>query len=282
MFKKLLMMVVLISVCAFTTSVFAEVGPLTAKYQEMIKSAGNVFIKCEAYSLYDINYDNKKKKKMKPSLMKEVAINSNDIYCYEKVKNKYCTGFTDFVTIAKGNKVYVLNFDKKLAEFYNLQLYGQTVAVTLTGGNNFIPDALIYILPEGLRNSQMKGLPLMCKYKQAYDVAIDNIIYRCEEYSNIDSDTAGDNKKKKIFNMSPFVNLNRMYRLYFLDGMLVKYAHGDRIADVMEVSTIFDKGIFEIPKGFKIVARGQKINKNVNKGMDDLLQKNNGNTIEQY
>lgn len=162
-----------------------------------------------------------------------------------------------------------------------MQLHGQTGAITLSGGNNFIPDALIYILPECLRNSHMKSLSLMYKYKQAYDVAIDNVIYRCEEYSNITNNTAGDNKKKKIFNMSPFVNLNRTYRLYFLDGTLVKYAHGDRIADVMEVNTVFDKGIFEIPKGFKIVARGQKINKNVNKGMDDLLQKNNGSTIEQ-
>lgn len=267
--------------CMLHSRVYAEVGTLTAKYQEMIKSAGNVFIKCEAYSLYDINYDNKKKKKMKPSLMKEVAINSNDIYCYEKVKNKYCTGFTDFVTIAKGNKVYVLNFDKKIGEFYNLQLHGQTGAIALTGGNNFIPDALVYILPDDLRNSQMKGLPLMYKYKQAYDVAINNVVYRCEEYSNADNNPDGDNKKKKVFNMSSFVNLNRTYRLYFLDGVLVKYAHGDRVADVIEVSTTFDKSIFEIPKGFKIVARGQK-NKDVNKGMDDLLQKNNGSTIEQY
>lgn len=281
MLKREFLLVLAILCCMFSNTVFAEIGPLTAKYQEMIRDSGAVFIKCNAYSLYDVNYGNTKQR-MKPTVLKEIAINTKDIYCYEISRNLYSVDNTQSLTLAKGNKIYTLDLDSKTGKYYNVQLHGNASAVSVTGGNNLVPSALIYILPKSFRNLQMQGLPFMYRYKKAYDVKVDDITYRCEEYSNFYSKDTDSNGKKKLYKMPNIVNLDRIYRLYFLEGKLVKYAHGDRIADVIEVSTNFDNKVFDIPKGFTIVEHEQKIERNVNKGMDDLLQKNNVNIVERY
>ena len=93
------------------------------------------------------------------------------------------------------------------------------------------------------------------KYKGSYDEVIDGVVYQCEEYG---------------VNMP---QLKRSYKLFFLDTRIVKYAHGNRLAEVIEFSNSVPINVFDIPKGFKIYSGSIHNFDGTNGDIDDLLSR---------
>lgn len=256
MFKKFLVTTILISSCLFTTSVFAEVGPLTAKYQEMIKNAGMFQIKCNDYTETDMMaMAGYVKKKRKPSATITVAKNSRDTY-YEKTYIDYWKGMGSSAGLQKNDKLYRLDLKKKegvLApppvENNNVGAYSVNGAAIMNNQlvGSLVPTALVFIIPDEMKNTSMKTDAYMYKYRKAYEEQVEDVLFQCEEYG-ID-----------------VPQMKRIYKLYFKDGVLVKFAHGNRLSEVLSVDTTFDNSIFNVPKGFKIYAAQQG-------NMNDLLK----------
>ena len=242
------------------SSVYAEVGPLTAKYQAQIKNAGVFQIRCNDYTETDMMamYGQVKKKKRTPSSIVTVAKSAENTY-YEKSFLDYWKGMGKTVCLQKGNKLYKLDTKKRegvlaISSFNGIDK-NDTTPMSINGVgimNNrlvgsLVPTALVFIIPDEMKNASMKVDAFMYKYKSSYEENINGVSYQCEEYG-IDAP-----------------QMKRIYKLYFKDGVLSMYAHGNRLGEVLEVSTQFDCSIFNIPTGFTIYA-------NQKGTMNDLLK----------
>ena len=265
MFQKLLMVTVLVSGCFWTTSASAEVGPLTAKYQEMIKNAGMFQIKCNDYTEADVmamvGYGMKKRE---PSSVITVAKNDVETY-YEKTFIDYRKGMGASACLQNGEKLYKLDLKKKegILAPAPVSTDNNVVAYSVNGADimnnqlvgSLVPTALVFIIPDEMKNTSMKTDAYMYKYRKNYEEQVEGVLYQCEEYG-ID-----------------VPQMKRIYKLYFKDGVLKKFAHGSRVSEVLEVATVFDNNIFNIPKGFKIYAAQQG-------NMNDLLKSKT--VVEEY
>jgi len=265
MLKRKLSLGLVILCCIFSNNVFAEVGPMTAKYQEAIKNAGMFQIKCNDYTETDMTaMAGYAKKKRKPSAIITVAKNSRDTY-YEKTYIDYWKGMGASACLQKNDKLYRLDLKKKEGVLAsspvetsktpgNLMINGAAIMNNQLVGS-LVPTALVFIIPDEMKNTSMKTDAYMYKYRKAYEEQVDGILYQCEEYG-ID-----------------VPQMKRIYKLYFKDGVLVKFAHGNRLSEVLLVNTYLDNSIFNVPKGFKIYAAQQG-------NMNDLLKTKT--VVEQY
>ncbi len=265
MLKRKLLLVLGILCCVFSNSVFAEVGPMTAKYQEAIKNAGVFQIKCNDYTETDMmamaGYS---KKKRKPSAVVTVAADGANTY-YEKTYIEYWKGMGASACLQKNNKLYKLDLKKKegilasapVGTNNNVGAYSVNGAAIMNNQlvGSLVPTALVFIIPDEMKNTSMKTDAYMYKYRKAYEEQVEGVIYQCEEYG-ID-----------------VPQMKRIYKLYFKDGVLMKFAHGSRLSEVLLVNTYLDNSIFNVPKGFKIYAAQQG-------NMNDLLKTKT--VVEQY
>ncbi len=265
MFKKLLMTTILISSCLLTTSVFAEVGPLSAQYQELFRKQGCYFIKFNDYTQTDMwALQGYKQKKRKPSAVVTVAQYGEDRY-------KKSIGKTSItVELEKGEKHYKLDMKRNDGVVYNAMPKNSNFIIKGNGRMFFNytmqpPTALAFLIPDELKTNLMKQDADSYKYYGATTENINGDVLQCETYG---VDTP---------------QMKRVYKLYFSNGIITKYAHGERLAEVLEIKTDFDTSIFAIPKGFTIYNYNANVLPNYNKGMDDLLKNKNGLVVaEQY
>ena len=183
---------------------------------------------------------------------------------YEKTYIDYWKGMGAYACLQKNNKLYKLDLKKKegvLApppvENNNVGAYSVNGAAIMNNQlvGSLVPTALVFIIPDEMKNTSMKTDAYMYKYRSNYEEQVKGVVYQCEEYG-ID-----------------VPQMKRIYKLYFNDGVLVKFAHGNRLSEVLSVNTTFENSVFNIPKGFKIYAAQQGT-------MNDLLKTKI--VVEQY
>lgn len=265
MLKRLVLAAIVITSTIFTENAFAEVGPLSAQYHKLFRNQGCYFIKFNDYTQTDMwALQGCKQKKRKPSAVVTVAQYGENRYKESIGK----TGIT--VELEKGDKHYKLNLKRKNGVVYNAVPKNSNFSIKCNDRMLFNdtmqpPTALTFLIPDELKTDLMKRDADTYKY---YGVTTENIngnIFQCETYG---IDTS---------------QMKRVYKLYFSNGIITKYAHGERLAEVLEIKTDFDTGIFTIPKGFTIYNYNANVLPNYNKGMDDLLKSKNGLVVaEQY
>ncbi|MBQ3114162.1 MAG: hypothetical protein IJC05_07385 [Phascolarctobacterium sp.] len=265
MFKILLLAAVVITSIFYADSVFAEVGPLSSRYQDVFRKQGCYLVKFNDYTQTDMwAFQGYKQKKRKPSAVVIVAQYGEDRY-------KKSIGKTGIIVeLEKGEKHYKLDMKRNNGVVYNAMPKNSNFSIK-GNGRMFLqdtvqlPTALTFLIPDELKMNLMKQDADTYKY---YGVTTENIngnVFQCETYG---VDTP---------------QMKKVYKLYFSNGIITKYAHGERLAEVLEIKTDFDTSIFTIPKGFTIYNYNANVLPNYNKGMDDLLKNKNGLVIaEQY
>lgn len=254
MYKKIILLLIVCIGMMFSHSAFAEVGSQTATYQAMIKQTGAYYIKYNDYTEADYMSLWHKKQKRKPSSVITIACDGENQFYRNEYLNNWKTKATEYY-LKKNGKMYKLDEENKegILVMNSLQKseIGSLIRNTLYGA---VPTALSFIIPDELKSDCMKHDATYYKYQGTYEEKVKGKVYQCEEYS-------GEMPQKRI------------YKLYFQDGKLVKFAHGKRIMEVLEISSVADDTIFDIPSGFTIYAEPQG-------DMDELLKRKV--VVEQY
>lgn len=270
MFRKVLIIVMLAMSSTISNSTFADNGMLTAQYRDKLRNNGCYFIKYNDYTQTDMLASmGYQKKKRKPSAIVSVA-QYKDKRFRESIGINISKYTGRIVDIEKDGKHYRLDCKRKSGILYKAPSENNVMHMQSSNGM-FLedqmqpPTALTFLIPNELKTKSMKHDADTYKFKRAYDVEIDGVTFRCEEF--------GINT----------LQLQRVYKLYYKEGVISKYAHGDRIAEVLEVKPDFDTNIFSIPEGFTIYSYNSQVLQNPNKGMDDLLKnKSELEVVEQY
>lgn len=255
--KKILLTLLLCLVCS---SAFADVGPLTAQYQQRIKETGSIFIKFNDYSYSDaenalmLMQNKKTSNKRVPSSINWYATNGDCLYIRTQHLGKY-SGLGDFATLIQKEKQYELNFGKNEGEIVE-ENNRNSVAVKR---NDYFPIVLGLLLPEELKSEIMKARTASLTFKESTTENIDGIIYQCEVYSGL-----FPYSKEVIYD----------YKLFFINNEPVMFTNNFQHYDeILEITNVVNNNWFKVPRGFSIYSSEKG-------GMADLLQQKV--VVEQY
>lgn len=210
----------------------AQVGPLTKKVQQSIESTGCVYTKFYDYTYNEMLNANKKNPKRKPSGYKILANNGEYGY-YEYSSIGYYSGMGAKAQLIKENKNYLLDLTSKKG---NVQVLDKKVSSRFIG-EGVVPTALGFLIPTHMKNRMMLSESKAFTYKSTIEETIDGKVYQCEVYGPA----------------LPGIP-ERVYKIYFNNDKPTKFAHGNRLIEILEFANVVDSNLFVIPKGFKIYA----------------------------
>lgn len=239
-----------------STTLAQDIGPLTAKYQDAIRNSGGYFIKYNDYTQMDQFIRAGYSKKRKPSAIIIAAHSKNKSY-FESFGIGKGSGFGHNAWLEKNNKVYHLDLKQKVGTVSILPKKTNAIvfdSLGLANNGRRISTALGFLIPEEMKTMTMKQEAMTYKYQGTREINLDGLICKYEEYG-IDTPT-----------------MKRVYRIYFQNGEIVKFSHGDRMSEVLFVSNLVDDVIFNIPKGFVIYANDLEDGNNMRGDMNDLLR----------
>lgn len=237
--KKIILSLLL---CLLSSTTFAEIGPLTAQFQQKLKESGSVYIKYNDYTLTDMYGTNKKRT---PSAVVTYTSDGENIYREMQTVGKY-KRYGHNVWLLKGKKLYTLNMNSREGLLHTQR--DKKYKVEFLNCHS-LPTALGFLMPDELKSSKAKKDTILYKFKESEVENISGQEYQCEVYCSI---------KPSIYDIE--------YKLYFANKTPVIFAEGNSSMEILQISHIANEGLFYVPKGFVIYAPPGE-------GMAELLKK---------
>lgn len=242
---KKIVLFLLMALCLMSSTAFAELGPLTAQFQQKIKDGGGVYIKYNDYTLAEMYGKNKKRA---PSAVVTYASDGTNIYremqCIGKYKRMGHSAY-----LLKNEKLYTLNMEDREGFLRNASDLNYDAELTKCTS---LPVALGFLLPDELKNSNAQKETALYKFKESKIENIKGQEYLCEAYCPV---------KPSIYSA-----YNLEHKIYFLKEVPAFFAVDDSIVEILQITNTTNKLKFNVPKGFTIYAPPSG-------GMADLLKK---------
>lgn len=222
--------ILLLLLCLLSSTAFAEIGPLTAQFQQKLKDSGSVYIKYNDYTLFDMYEKNKKRK---PSAVVTYTSDGKNIYREMQTIGDY-KKYGHNAWLLKNEKIYTLNMNNRKGLLRTQR--DPKYKVELLNCQS-LPTALGFLMPDELKSSKAKKDTILYNFKESKVENISGQEYQCEVYCSI---------KPTIYDIE--------YKLYFLNTKPVFFAEGNSSMEILQISAAANILLFNVPRGFTIYA----------------------------
>lgn len=226
--KKIIISLLL---CMFSSTAYADIGPLAAQCQQKLKECGSVLLQYNDYTTIDFNSTNKKKRT--PSAVVTYISNGESIYRETKHVGKY-KFYGRNAKLLKNEKIYSLNLNNKEGILYTKsdeKYRGELLNC------QYLPVALGFLLPDELKSGNSKANDMVYGFKESTIEIIDGREYQCEIYTGLQPTTS-------------YIK----YKLYFLNGVPVMFDEDGNTMEIIKISGLENIRSLDVLRGFTIYA----------------------------